>query len=198
MGIIKREDTGRIMMDDKVLIEVTDSALDLEPLFAVLVDVAGPSIEAQRNLILIVPSDLESRYDGVAFPGGTREFFRYLRERVGDQATVEAAVRDDDYQEFEFLSVDIILPVLYVANSVLLPIAINLLSDWIFRLLHTDGGRESDRKVQSEVHFDQQGRLKRMKYEGPASTFENIMLEALRKEGEPCSSHEDHDDKHIH
>ena len=106
---------------------------------------------------------------------------------------VEAAVRDDDYQEFEFLSVDIMLPALYVASSMLLPLAVNLLSDWISRRLHAAGEQDRDNKVNAEVHFNSRGQVKRFKYEGPASTFETIMLEAIRKEEGLCSTDDDND-----
>lgn len=195
---IKQGDNDRMLTDDHAPIEITDSTLDLEALFAVLENVAGFTAQARDDLILIVPSDLGSRYEGVVFPGGTREFFRYLRGHVGDQAIVEAAVHDDDYQEFQFLSADIILPALYVASNVLLPLAVNLLSDWMSRRLHIGVGQESDKKVKAEVHFNQQGRLKNITYEGPASTFESIMLEAIRDEKAPCSTSEDDDARPVH
>ncbi len=183
--------------DVGVSVEKSDSTLDLEAIFSVLDDVAGPELKSQDNLILIVPSDLSGRYEGIAFPGGTREFFRYLRECVGDQATVEAAVRDEDYREFEFLSVDIILPVLFVANSILLPIAVNVLSDWISRRLRTSGKQSTDKTVKSEIHFQENGKLKRITYEGPASTFETIILESLRTQEVPSPSDENDDDTTV-
>ena len=118
-------------LDGEASVEITDSTLDLESIFSVLDDVAGPEIKSQDDLVLIVPSDLSGRYDGIAFPGGTREIFRYLLDCAGDEVTVEAAVRDEDYREFQFLSVDIILPALYVAETVLVPMVVGMLSDWI-------------------------------------------------------------------
>ena len=182
-----------MLTEDHAPIKVTDSTLDVEALFAVLENVTGFAAQARDDLIIIVPSDLGSRYEGVVFPGGTREFFRYLRGHVGDQAIVEAAVHDDDYQEFQFLSVDIILPALYVANSVLLPLAVNLLADWMSRRLRIGVGQDSDKKVKAEVHFNRQGQLKNITYEGPASTFESIMLEAIRNEKAPRSTNESDD-----
>lgn len=183
--------------DGEASVEITDSTLDLESIFSVLDDVAGPEIKRQDDLILIVPSDLSGRYEGIAFPGGTREIFRYLRECAGDQATVEAAVRDEDYREFEFLSVDIILPVLFVANSILLPIAVNVLSDWISRRLRTSDKQNNDKTVKSEIHFQEHGKLKRIIYEGPASTFETVILESLRAQEAPSPSDENDDDTTV-
>ena len=184
-----------MIVDGDVSVEISDSTLDLETIFSVLEEVAGPELKNQDNLILIVPSDLSGRYEGIAFPGGTREIFRYLSERAGDQATVEAAVRDDDYHEFEFLSVDIILPVLFVARNVLLPIAVNVLSDWISKQLHTSGKRDAEKTVESEIHFYENGKLKRIKYAGPASTYETIMLASLRNEETSGPPQEIDDDK---
>ena len=95
---------------------------------------------------------------------------------------MEAAVRDDDYQEFEFLSADIILPALYVGQSVLLPMVINLLSHWLSRHIRPSRERDGSQRVKSEVHFNQTGALKKIKYEGPASTFETVILKSLRNQ----------------
>ena len=175
-------------------VEIIDSNLDLESIFSVLDDVAGPELKSQDNLVLIVPSDLSGRYEGIAFPGGTRELFRYLRECAGNQATVEATVRDEEYREFQFLSVDIILPTLYVAETVLVPMVIGMLSDWIRRHRRSAHDRDKDPKVKSEVHFDHNGRLRKLNYEGPVSTYENILLEVFRKQQMPTPPDENNDD----
>lgn len=171
------------------IIKISYSALDVRPFLA--------SCEANfeevgehfpTNCVIILPSD---HGEFTAFPEGTRELFHYLRDSLQGDATVDVAANDDVYAEIALRSTDILLPVLYIAGNLLLPIAVNLLSSYISKLVW----REDDKyggKVRSKIHFvARDGATFTMEYDGPASAFENTVTEILHHLDDPQPEEEE-------
>lgn len=163
------------------IIKISHSALDVRPFLASCeVDFEEVGEHFPTNCVIILPYD---HPEFTAFPEGTRELFYYLRESLHRDAAVDVAASDDDYAEISLRSADILLPILYVAGNVLLPIVINLLSSYISKLVWGE-----DDTVRSKIHFTaRNGATFTMEYNGPSATFESTLKEMLNHVDEPQS-----------
>ena len=156
--------------DNTPRIEISASTLDIDAIVASFADDAGLSESLRSASVLIVPTDLGSEYEGPAFPLSTREVFRHLRAGAAEKATVEVAVRDEEFKEFDYRFDDLMLPVIYISSYILVPLAVNLLGEYIRdRFKNRASGT-----VKSEIHYtDPSGAQVSFKYEGSADTYEN-------------------------
>ena len=162
------------------LIEVSTSTLDIDTISASFADNADLSESIRSASVLIVPTDLGSEYEGPAFPLSTREVFRHLRVGFAEKGAVEAAVRDEDFKEFEYRFDVLILPVIYISSYVLVPLAVNLLGGYIYDKFKN----RASGTVKSEIHYtDPSGAQVSFKYEGSADTYEKVSTEHLRELG---------------
>ena len=157
------------------------SKLDVEALVASL----GDDPELQNNLqaasVLIIPTDIGREHEGPVFPNTTREVYQRLREELDESAIVEAAVRDEDYEEFLFHSDDIILPVLFIAREILVPVVVSILASYIYDRLRKRGEQSAKSTVKSKIHVMRRNQDPMLiEYDGPAETFERSFLQILR------------------
>ena len=161
-------------------IHVSQSSLDRSVLLARFDRDPAFRNRLQNAAVLIVPTDLRPQYDGPVFPDTTREVFSHLQEGLGDSSIVDAAVRDEDYLEYQFNSEHVILPVLFVEIA-LVPFVISLLASYVHDRLKRGRGRAADDSVASEVHFrDKNGKQFSLTYEGPVDTYERVVSQAFR------------------
>lgn len=166
------------------LIDTSVSALDMETILASFSDDAGLSRSLRSASVLIMPTDLGSEYEGPAFPISTPEIFRLLRAGFDDKASVEVAIRDEDYKEFDYRFDSLILPVLYISKHFLVPLAVSLLGAFIYNKFKNRRRSTASTIVKSEIHFiDSAGAQVNIKYEGPADTYEKTTIDHLRKLG---------------
>ena len=97
---------------------------------------------------------------------------------------IEANVSDDDYRERTLHSEEWRLPLMLLADPAVSEIAIKLISNYLSqRLRQLLPGRNV--KVSSELVIERKGESIRLQYEGPAETYEEIALAAVRKLNEP-------------
>lgn len=147
----------------------------------------------QRAQVLIIPSDLGDRYEGPAFPTATRDILAALHDQLPDDVGVEAAVLDDDYITFDYHSVDLLLPELFIVSQVLLPLVLSTVGSWIANYLSSHRGSDGEDKVKHEMHVALgDGRQAHIKYDGPAATYEETMTEQLRELGNILHGGDDH------
>ena len=167
------------------LIEISASSLDIDAIPASFADDAGLSKSLRFSSVFIVPTDLGSEYEGPVFPLSTREILRHLRTGFAEKASVEVAVRDEDYKEFDYRSDSLmILPVLYISSHILVPLAVSLLGAYIYDKFKNRRGANASVIVKSEIHFiDPSGAQVNFKYEGAASTYEKVSIDHLRELG---------------
>lgn len=183
-----------ITQGDNFPVEVSESTLPIDELVASFQGDTELEHALQTATVLIVPTDLGPEHKGSAFPQSTRDVFFVLRERLGDRASVEAAVREEDYVEFAFHSDEIILPIVYLTSTVLMPIAINILGSFLYDRLK-DQRRIEGARVKSEIHFKtRDGTQLFLKYDGPVDTYERVTLQHLRGLGLLSEDNEDLED----
>lgn len=165
---------------DHASVQVSPSTLDVHALTATFDDNPEFQDRLTRASVLIVPTDLRPDYDGPVFPIGTPEVFRFLTENLGDQVTVDAAILDKDYIEYEYRSEVLILPVIFVASTVLLPLVVNLLGSFIYDRLNNRRVDKSGATVKSQIHYEGvNGGKFFLEYEGPADTYERVVLQKI-------------------
>ena len=167
---------------DRSSIKVSVSELDVDALIASLDSDSEPGLRdsLQNASVLIIPTDLQPEYDGPAFPETTLWVLDYLRERLGDTATVDAIAKDEDYAEFAYRSEDIFLPHVFVASEVLVPLVVSLLGSFLYDLVNRRRDQRTQSHVNSEIYYkDGSGKILSIKYDGPADTYERTISQAL-------------------
>ena len=164
---------------------ISQSSLNLDSLLASFDDAPELKRTLQVADVIILPTDLSPEYEGPAFPDTTHEIFQRLRHALGEGAIVEAAVREEDYAEIVHLSeTEIILPTIYVAEKVLLPLAIGLLASFVYDYLRSRRSQRSGGNVKSGLHFkDRNGTCLSHDYDGPADIYERVTMEQFRALG---------------
>ena len=166
---------------DGAHIQITMSPFDLGSLLASFDGYPDFRAELQSAEVLIIPSFLDQEYDGPVFPGTTSQVFRMLKNGLAGLAVVDAAIRDEEYVEFEFLAADIILPAIFVAKEAFLPLIINILASYLYAHV-SSRSRRAATQVKGEIHFDtEQGSRLHIKYEGPADQFERIAMKSIEE-----------------
>lgn len=118
------------------------------------------------------------------FPSGTRELFRFMQQAAEPTLRIEASVSDDDYRELTLHSEEWRLPLILLADPAVSEDAIKLIYYYLSqKLRQLFPGRTV--KVFSDVVIERKDESIRLQYEGPAETYENIMLAAVRRLNDP-------------
>lgn len=165
---------------DSSPIRVSISTLDVSALIATLVCDSGLRDNLWSASVLIIPTDLQPQFDGPAFPETTLSVLDFLREELEDTVIVDAIAEDDDYAEFAYRSQDIVLPHVFIANEVLLPVVVGFLVSFLNGLVKRRSNNESHRNVSSKISYrDGSGKIIDIEYHGPAETFERALSEVL-------------------
>ena len=154
--------------------ELTGSQLDAEQRLSTL----SPNIRssARAAAILLMPTQLGDEHAGEYFPERTRELLEFVAERLPEGITVEAAADDENYVEYSFRSIDIILPVILVAQPFTTSIVASLLVDYVRSVVARNPGEEA--YVYSDLHFTvapDGSRTLRHVYDGPAGSYERSL-----------------------
>ena len=165
-------------------VDVSVSNLDIEALVASLED----DPELQNNLraasVVIVPTDLGREHEGPVFPNTTREVYQRLREELDEGTIVEAAIRDENYEEFLLHSDDVILPVLFITREIIVSGVVNILASYIYDRLRNRGEQSGESTVKCKIHSKRRNENPLLiEYDGPAENFGPSLLQILRELG---------------
>ncbi len=134
---------------------------------------------------LVVPNEGYGDSDNIRyFPEGTEHLVSFLqRNNKGDQY-IDICIEEGDYKELA-QHADLLVIASAIATTICAPILVNLISEYIKQSL---GSRASDMTVKTSLTItdSNNGKSISLTYEGPASTYENIMLGAVKEviEGE--------------
>lgn len=165
-------------------IDVSASSLDIDAIVASFADEVELYESVRSASVLIVPTDLGPEYEGPAYPLLTREIYRYLKAGLVEKGTVEVAVRDEDFKEFEYRSDTLILPIIFVSFHIMVPLVVDLLGAYVYDKFKNRLGSDASGTVKSEIHFtDPSGTQVSFKYEGSASMYEKVSADHLRELG---------------
>jgi hypothetical protein len=143
---------------------------------------AGLKERLESAALLVLPGEGHAGYLGPVFPAHAGELISHLAKVAGDQFRVEVASADAEYRELA-LHADIwYLPVLLLADATLGPIVVNMVSSFLYdNIRKLLPGRKAE--VRSELLIDRAAGTLSLKYDGPAETYETVMIDALRRNG---------------
>jgi hypothetical protein len=138
--------------------------------------------------LVLVPDDGFRDHTGPVFPQRTMEFLQYLRENAPTGTKVEIAVEDSDYNEVA-VHADLVRIATVFVEYVAAPIAMSLiaayLKDWL-------GSRHSNAEVRATIVVNRKDgtteHAVQINYEGPATTFEATIAQAISGRTDPKSS----------
>lgn len=132
-----------------------------------------------RANMLLVPDEGHAGSGVRYFPQGTIDFFDFLTKNKPQDLVIDACVEDDDYKELSLHS-DILIIAGLVVSHVVVPLAVNLVSDYISDWLKN---RKNDSAVKAKltVTFEQNRRSIEIEYYGAAEEYSKAIHDALSK-----------------
>jgi hypothetical protein len=120
--------------------------------------------------------------DVLTFPVRTEEFYGFLKQELGNAHPIDLAVEEKDYKELALHAGVIELGALLV-GSVLVPLLVNVISDYINRRAEATG-KNDEPTVRVELIVQEQTpeavRTIKLSYDGPATDFLPSMKEAIQ------------------
>jgi hypothetical protein len=128
---------------------------------------------------VLVPSESYGKFtDSPHFPEATEEFFQFLRTASDGKISFDICIEEREYKELA-LHHDVLIIAGIVTTVFVAPLIVNLTAEYIKRRIWK---RNPEAKVQSTLTIQdkQTGRSISYRYEGDASTYENVMVNALK------------------
>jgi hypothetical protein len=108
------------------------------------------------------------------------EVLHFLQEKLPEGMRADIAVEDEAYEELTLHAADIILPT-FLTNTVLVGIAINLASSYLYDLLK-DAKARREARVRARVLVEADQRTVAIDYDGPAEQFSELTRQAFARE----------------
>jgi len=129
--------------------------------------------------VLIVP--LEGYYDKhPVFADFTERLLNFLKSSGHEGLLPDICIEESDYVELAQHGRTLILIGAFILSSIVAPIFVNLISDYIKERLGAD-----DKRIKIEMTVvDENGKGKQFRYEGSAQSFKDIILPRLKGRNE--------------
>lgn len=140
------------------------------------------------NALLIPKQGYIDRTDLIYFPSGTSELYQFLVDKQEKNFTVDISISEKDYKELA-LHADWMFIADFIVREVAAPLLATLIADYIIK---TVGKRKDKTNVKSKIIVVDNSDTFHLEYyyEGPATEYENVMVEAI----ESFSDHKKLDD----
>ncbi|QLY25703.1 hypothetical protein [Bdellovibrio sp. KM01] len=127
---------------------------------------------SQAN-VLIIPEEQVRNISGPVFPKGTEFLWRRFERNDVQNLKVEICI-GNEYEEYAFHGVDLILIAGFVVQNIVAPVVAMMVYDYI------KGRMKKDEDSNAEVRFEMTVVLpdktsKKIKYKGPASKFDKLI-----------------------
>lgn len=152
--------------------------------FSTWVDQSNISLALRESLkevdVLFVPEKgYADRENLLFFPEGTEGLVQFIDQHKPSSLSLGICIEEEDYKELARYA-DVLIIAAAVATSLVAPVLVNLISDYIGRRL---GRKKEDAVVRWSLTIDDKssGRSLKCSYDGPAETFKDTMSEALEK-----------------
>lgn len=163
-------------------VQIIDSDLTFEKIYEKKYIPSEYLDEIKKANLLIVPNENFRKKGDVLFPETTREFFEYIQDHPNDEIVADIAISDDNFQRIELHSAVIEVATIIV-NVVVLPVAINMISDYLYDLIKKYHRKPEDTSARLKI-ISEETKTKKTKiisYEGPVSEVKET-LEIATKE----------------
>ena len=132
--------------------------------------------EIKRANVLLIP-DYVKREDkeGYVFPECTQEFLEYVRDNGSDNLIPDIAINDEDFKKLELHSAAISI-VTFVVTGIMLPMMINLVSNYLYDQAKKMHREKKDVSARVNIITTEEGKKSKMiSYEGPVSGIEEAL-----------------------
>lgn len=127
----------------------------------------------QNVNILFVPYENFRDQKIPVFAHKTEEIFHFFQEHASSEVNVNICIADDDYKEVALHS-DLIIIGSVIVSTVVLPVFVNLLSEYLKRKLF----KSTNSKIRIVLTVvDSSSGAKQFEYEGPADGFRKAVSE---------------------
>ena len=164
------------------MIEIKNSDVTFESVYTS--DYVPSDLNLKKANLLLIPYRNYRPNIEYCFGEYSEEFFRYVTENAVEGIRPDIAIADDKYQSMEMHSLLLDIGIL-IATSVALPIAVNLLSSYIYDKIKSMHEKNENVNVRVEIiSQDSSGMSKSIKYDGLASDFVAVK-DAVNKVLEP-------------
>jgi hypothetical protein len=116
--------------------------------------------------ILIVPEENIRESSGPCFPSHTSELYKYFKEELPSDLSIDICISDEDYEEYAFYHADITI-CSFVVTAIALPFVSNILASYIAQKVF---GKEKDNIVEFKIFVENRsGDVQKIEYKGSAS-----------------------------
>ena len=163
-------------------VQIIDSDLTFEKIYEKKYIPSEYLDEIKKANLLIVPNENFRKKGDVLFPETTREFFEYIQDHPNDEIVADIVISDDNFQRIELHSAVIEVATIIV-NVVVLPVAINMISNYLYDLIKKYHRKPEDTSARLKI-ISEETKTKKTKiisYEGPVSEVKET-LEIATKE----------------
>lgn len=163
-------------------VQIIDSDLTFEKIYEKKYIPSEYLDEIKKANLLIVPNENFRKKGDVLFTETTREFFEYIQDHPNDEIVADIAISDDNFQRIELHSAVIEVATIIV-NVVVLPVAINMISNYLYDLIKKYHRKPEDTSARLKI-ISEETKTKKTKiisYEGPVSEVKET-LEIATKE----------------
>jgi len=156
---------------DKVKeLKITESSVTFEDFYSK--DYFPKELEGaiKKANMLILPYEGFRDFEKPVFPEETQKFFHFLREKGDPSLITDICISDEDYFELE-LHADLIVIPMMILSSFVLPVTINVVSDYISSKIESRN-RNTELKVKATFTVVNGDSSKIFEFEGDADKFE--------------------------
>ena len=131
--------------------------------------------DVKKANFLIIPTNYDDNDMNVLFPETTSDFLEYLQDKSDENIICDIAISDDNYKKIEKHSAVIEIATVIV-NSGLLPIAINMISAYLYDLVarYRRTPDNTSAKVRILAEETKSKKTVKIKYDGPVSGVKSL------------------------
>ena len=155
---------------------ITDSDLNFEKIYSKAYFPKNLEEEIMKANLLLLPNEGFKSTTGPVFPEQTMEFYNFIKKFDSNYLIGDICISDEDYEELE-LHADLITLASIIVTSGVLPIAINLITNYLDRKIQ-ERNHQTDLKVKVDITVEDGEKSKRISYEGNANEFEEALKSA--------------------
>lgn len=168
---------------DANLFEISESDLTFEKVYNKPFFPKQYAEELKQANVLLIP--FENARDGVevSFPETTTEFLQFLREQSNTRIVPDIAIDDEHYQKLELHSAVITIATCIVKNIVW-PIVASIIAAFIYDEVKKHHRSADEMTAQLEIYVEEDGKTKKINYEGPADKVADVLKTPVFEENE--------------
>jgi hypothetical protein len=134
--------------------------------------------EIKKAELLLIPNLNSQEENKPIFPETTLEFLDFLNDNAKDNLKTDIAISDKDFNKLELHSATIVVAT-FIVTSVFLPIAINLVSNFLYDQAKKHHRSNDDLSAEVNIIVQDEKTSKQISYKGPVSGIESTLTSSI-------------------